>query len=1062
MTFVGALLWCKKKIRHTVKRRKWRHSPLRRAGHSCIVTCCKQATINRDNNVAKNQEEEVVNKEVDPSFAWPWSLPLMVELRKKILCFRDIIDLPPCNGSGPIVELLVRTVEDLHNLYPKVVISTTVPDANEMTLDQALVYFYGSLKSLGDSWVDNHQWLSEAECNSEKDDVLNISSEQLGAKVMEKLDYMVMVAKEIFDVMDEDEEDDSEDNKNSQDSSFEDILRYSYSFTKELGFSPVTPTSVLPELIQSCREIEKFADFSYSPPLLLPLRLQDVAKLKPIDIKRLSFHMFPNLPTQDIIYETRSSKKYDESKLKTQESKTNSQELPVPETKEENKDSRDANETLNLLKSDSSQSRAGSNIMSALPMLAPILAASEHTIQSTTPQPTMQQKAIAQALPLPPASLPNVSLPPPHAMTTLLPQPSPPLQPTLQQKAVAYALPTPLSLPNISLSLSQPHTVTAFPPPPPPTMVALPPPPPPTVTAFPPPLPPTMVALPPPPPPTVTALPPPPPPTVTALPPPPPPTVTAFPPPPPPTVTAMPVPPPPTMVALPVTALPPPPTVTAMPVPPPPTVTSLPVTALPPPPSTVTAMPVPPPPTITSLPVTSLPPPPTVTAMPVPPAPTVTTLLPPPPPTVTALPPPPAPTVTALPPPPPPTVKALPPPPQPTVTALPPPPLPTVAASPPLPLPPTAAASLPPPPPPTVAASPSPPPPPPPTLPSNAAAPAPAPPPMLDQKTTTPPPPSIPLPNGAAPPPPMPLGKGGGPPPPPPGGGGKACLRPKKNTKLKRSSHMGQLYRVLKGKVEGETLQTKSTQGKKSQGGSSNGGKQGMADALAEMTKRSSYFQQIEEDVEKYAKAITEIKGAINSFKTKDMAELQKFHKYVEHHLENLTDESQVLARFEGFPSKKLETIRIAAALHSKLDAIVTNLESWKIVSPLGKLIDKIEAYFSKIKGELDAVERTKDEESKRFQNQNITFDFEILVRIKEMMVDVSSNCMELALKEKREAKATATDQKNEKRTQTYAMMLWKAFQMAFRVYTFAGGQDERADRLTKEIANEIQTDPDF
>lgn len=38
--------------------------------------------------------------------------------------------------------------------------------------------------------------------------------------------------------------------------------------------------------------------------------------------------------------------------------------------------------------------------------------------------------------------------------------------------------------------------------------------------------------------------------------------------------------------------------------------------------------------------------------------------------------------------------------------------------------------------------------------------------------------------------------------------------------------------------------------------------------------------------------------------------------------------------------------------------------------------------------------------------------------------------------------------------------MLWKAFQFAYRVYTFAGGHDDRADQLTRELATEIQTDP--
>lgn len=57
----------------------------------------------------------------------------------------------------------------------------------------------------------------------------------------------------------------------------------------------------------------------------------------------------------------------------------------------------------------------------------------------------------------------------------------------------------------------------------------------------------------------------------------------------------------------------------------------------------------------------------------------------------------------------------------------------------------------------------------------------------------------------------------------------------------------------------------------------------------------------------------------------------------------------QVLAKFEGFPSKKLETLRTAAALYSKFDTIVTTLKNWDVVLPLGQLLDKIEKYLSKV-----------------------------------------------------------------------------------------------------------------
>ncbi|XP_059439857.1 uncharacterized protein At4g04980 [Corylus avellana] len=348
-----------------------------------------------------------------------------------------------------------------------------------------------------------------------------------------------------------------------------------------------------------------------------------------------------------------------------------------------------------------------------------------------------------------------------------------------------------------------------------------------------------------------------------------------------------------------------------------------------------------------------------------------------------------------------------------------------------------------------------PPPPPPPMMPfKGVAPPPPPPPPMMPSKGVAPPPPMMPLKGTVSPP-----SNGAALPPPPPLGGAKS-LRPKKaTTKLKRSSQMGNLYRVLRGKVEGSNLDGKSSNGRKSAVGScSPGGKQGLADALAEMTKRSAYFQQIEEDVQKYAKSITELKLAISTFQTKDMAELIKFHKFVESILEHLTDESQVLARFEGFPVKKLETLRTAAALYSKLDAMATELHSLKIVSPMGQLLDKVERYFTKIKGEVDAMERTKDEESKKFQSHNIDFDFHILIRIKEAMVDVSSSCMELALQVASEKKEPGP--KSDSRTKGCAKLLWKAFQFAFRVYSFAGGHDDRADKLTRELAHEIENDP--
>lgn len=64
---------------------------------------------------------------------------------------------------------------------------------------------------------------------------------------------------------------------------------------------------------------------------------------------------------------------------------------------------------------------------------------------------------------------------------------------------------------------------------------------------------------------------------------------------------------------------------------------------------------------------------------------------------------------------------------------------------------------------------------------------------------------------------------------------------------------------------------------------------------------------------------------------------------------------------------------------------------------------------------------------------------------------------------EKREAKAKENQEsgsKAEAKKKGSAKMLWRAFQFAYRVYTFAGGHDDRADMLTRELAQEIETDP--
>lgn len=56
-------------------------------------------------DVSKNLKN-VAGMMPDNSSGWRGNVMFLIELRKKILTFRDIIDLPPCDDSSPIHEVL--------------------------------------------------------------------------------------------------------------------------------------------------------------------------------------------------------------------------------------------------------------------------------------------------------------------------------------------------------------------------------------------------------------------------------------------------------------------------------------------------------------------------------------------------------------------------------------------------------------------------------------------------------------------------------------------------------------------------------------------------------------------------------------------------------------------------------------------------------------------------------------------------------------------------------------------------------------------------------------------
>lgn len=60
--------------------------------------------------------------------------------------------------------------------------------------------------------------------------------------------------------------------------------------------------------------------------------------------------------------------------------------------------------------------------------------------------------------------------------------------------------------------------------------------------------------------------------------------------------------------------------------------------------------------------------------------------------------------------------------------------------------------------------------------------------------------------------------------------------------------------------------------------------------------------------------------------------------------------------------------------------------------------------------------------------------------------------------REAKEIENKLTLTKSQTQRTDYTKMLWRAFQFAFRVYSFAGGHDDHAEKLSKELVHEIET----
>ncbi|PQQ07202.1 uncharacterized protein Pyn_15354 [Prunus yedoensis var. nudiflora] len=436
---------------------------------------------------------------------------MMIELRKKIIIFMDIIDLPVYDASAATDELVMRLMRDLQKLYPEIVLRNQLSELKGASTEQVLASFCKALKSIGESWMTNHDRLDKLSYDlpSFKEDV---NSDQLVETVLATLDCLIKMARDEFDMMDEDDQ--KGEGYSPRNSSFGKFLSDSESCTSVSSCpSPVTPSSVLPELIDCSPQAQKKANVGSKSPLLWTLRVQAVGKLNPIDIKHLSLHLskqgahgtsngldksgqLVEEPSIEADLESNTEKAIaatDDEEVRHRSSREDTKEVPNTSL-DENANGKEIDNTSDdvetpttapeTLEADTTQVSLPPPSPSTLSLNLPISSPSilqQPTTSTPLPLPSpstlslnpplsspsiLQHTTTSTPPPLPPPTRLQFSLPNTVTETKIPVPPTPPSPPILQRNVATLPPPPP---PSPSLATLQP-TVAAPPPPPLPTL----------------------------------------------------------------------------------------------------------------------------------------------------------------------------------------------------------------------------------------------------------------------------------------------------------------------------------------------------------------------------------------------------------------------------------------------------------------------------------------------------------------------------------------------------------------------------------------------------------------
>ncbi|XP_022948306.1 protein CHUP1, chloroplastic [Cucurbita moschata] len=209
---------------------------------------------------------------------------------------------------------------------------------------------------------------------------------------------------------------------------------------------------------------------------------------------------------------------------------------------------------------------------------------------------------------------------------------------------------------------------------------------------------------------------------------------------------------------------------------------------------------------------------------------------------------------------------------------------------------------------------------------------------------------------------------------------------------------------------------------------------------IGEIENRSAYLSAIKSEVETHGEFVNRLIREVEAAAPRDIAEVERFVKWLDGELASLVDERAVLKHFPRWPEGKADALREAAFSYKDLKSLEGEVCSFREnpKEETNAMLKRAQALQDRLEQSVSNVERTREFNCKKYNKFQIPcqwmLDSGLPAQMKLSSLRLVKECMRRITKEKQLNETPQTEN-----------LFLQGVRFAYRVHQYAGGFDSEA-----------------